>query len=574
MIQEQEKPQTYRLSLGETERRKYPKQRVQVRHYASSCILGYLVATTSTLAADAEHEAEQEPEARFEVNEYRVLGNTVLPDSDIEKAVYGHLGPSMTIKDVEAARSDLEAAYRDHGYGTVFVDVPEQDVDSGIVRLRVVEGKLYRPRVVGTRFFSKRQILEKLPEVQPGKVPHLPTLQAQLTEVNSITGDRVVTPILKAGPEPGTVDLALRVDDHLPFHGSVELNNQYTVDTSTLRALGALSYDNLFRRFDSISLQYQTSPQNTREVDVWVGSYTAKFDDLRWALYYIHSNSHIATLTTQATTSETTSSSQILIVGRGDVYGSRVILPLENSASTTQNVTFGAEYKDFIQNVNANSQVGTEAPTTAVIQTPIRYVNLSIDYGAFWRGTSVQASFDTAANFGVRGLASDETQFENKRFHGKPNYFYMRSSGSLGARLPGDLTALWKISGQYAVEPVVSNEEYSITGADAVRGYLEAEELGDMGFKTTFQFGSPRWSMVNKHFFVDAFVFYDYGKMGVIDALPSEPSGESLRSWGAGLNLSFADHVTGVLTWAYPLVAGTATRAGDSRVLFSIRGSW
>ena len=41
--------------------------------------------------------------------------------------------------------------------------------------------------------------------------------------------------------EPGVLpgiagQLALKVDDHVPFHGSVELNNQYTIDTTHLRA--------------------------------------------------------------------------------------------------------------------------------------------------------------------------------------------------------------------------------------------------------------------------------------------------------------------------------------------------
>ena len=77
-------------------------------------------------------------DAQFNVWEFRVLGNTVLPNIDIERVVYPFLGEAKSLNDVEAARKMLETVYHDRGYGTVFVDIPEQDVGAGIVRLKVV----------------------------------------------------------------------------------------------------------------------------------------------------------------------------------------------------------------------------------------------------------------------------------------------------------------------------------------------------------------------------------------------------------------------------------------------------
>jgi hypothetical protein len=53
---------------------------------------------------------ETEPgkaEQRFDVQEYRVIGNTVLTGRDIEGLLYPLLGLNKTIKDVEAARTAL-----------------------------------------------------------------------------------------------------------------------------------------------------------------------------------------------------------------------------------------------------------------------------------------------------------------------------------------------------------------------------------------------------------------------------------------------------------------------------------
>src|ERR1700742_3823470 len=94
--------------------------------YAAALMCSLAIAPAIDAAqqstTDGTRAATEEPQQeRFEVAEIRVLGNTVLDDLSIERAVYPHLGALRTIKDIEAARVALETAYRDHGFGTVFV---------------------------------------------------------------------------------------------------------------------------------------------------------------------------------------------------------------------------------------------------------------------------------------------------------------------------------------------------------------------------------------------------------------------------------------------------------------------
>ena len=77
---------------------------------------------------------------RFDIWEFQVEGNSLLERMQVERTVYSHLGPKKTIEDVEAARAGLEALYRSKGYATVLVNIPEQDVEEGIVFLDVIEG--------------------------------------------------------------------------------------------------------------------------------------------------------------------------------------------------------------------------------------------------------------------------------------------------------------------------------------------------------------------------------------------------------------------------------------------------
>jgi hemolysin activation/secretion protein len=127
--------------------------------------------------------------------------------------------------------------------------------------------------------------------------------------------------------------------------------------------------------------------------------------------------------------------------------------------------------------------------------------------------------------------------------------------------------------GQFATEPLVTNEEYSITGADGVRGYLEAEVLATKGEKGSVQLQSPiarlhTWALG------DVFVFYDAGRANVIDSLAGQQASFALSSYGAGFHLLPAYWLNGSLTWAYPLRNGPDTHRGDSRILFVVRGGF
>jgi len=491
----------------------------------------------------------------FDVHEYRVLGNTVLPNREIEAVLYPLLGDHKTLADVEIARTALEKTYHDRGFGTVFVDIPEQDVSEKIVRLKVTEGRLNEVRIAGARYFSERKILAAVPSATPGTVPNLPELQQQISAVSVQSADRSVVPILKAGPIPGTVDLSLKVDDHLPLHGSIEFDNQNTPDTKPLRSTVSLSYNDLFQDIDSLSVQYQVSPQDTSQVSVFAANYAwgAAASGLHPSVYFIDSNSNVPTVSTLG------------VLGKGQIIGTRFGYWLGAVPSAAQSLTLGVDYKHFDQTI---AIAGSPA-----IATPISYTNLSLAYAGTWPSNWLTGSLATAANFGPRGIPNNPTAFANKRFEGEPNYFYLKLDGSLVAHLPKGFQLILRADGQFAVEPLITNEDFALTGADGVRGYLEAEVLADKGLKGSVQLQSPV-AQVRTFALGDTFVFYDAGRANVIDSLPNEPASTVLSSWGAGVHLLPSYWINGVLTWADPLRNGPNTHRGDSRLLFVVRGGF
>ena len=109
-------------------------------------------------ASSAEPHPTPAPAAQFYIREYRVMGSHVLNPEEVQEAVYPFLGPGRTPDDVEQARAALEKAYRDKGFQTVNVQIPEQRAARGIVLLQVVENKVGRLRVKGSRYYSLEEI--------------------------------------------------------------------------------------------------------------------------------------------------------------------------------------------------------------------------------------------------------------------------------------------------------------------------------------------------------------------------------------------------------------------------------
>jgi hemolysin activation/secretion protein len=513
------------------------------------------IANTATCFSQTGAAPPAAAAAHFDVAEIRILGNSTLPSIDIERVIYPFVGPGKTIDDLNAARQALENAYHAKGYGTVFVDLPEQEVAEGLVRLKVTEGRLERVSFSGTRYFSNRRILAKLPDAAQGGVPNLPRLQQEIGAVNAASAELSVVPILKAGSQPGTVDLALNVKDRLPLHASVQLNNQQTEGTEPLRGLVSVSYDNLFNRLDQVGIQYQTSPQATSQVGVLAANVAIHLYDGGPALaaYYIDSKTNVV------------SAGTLGVLGKGSIYGLRLPEVFANTADFASTLTYGLDYKHFLQAITIDPQTG--------LNTPNSYLELSMDYSAAWRSPNWQTTVDSGAYFGSRQLVDDEDHFASARYQGRANFFYVRGSAATTYLLPWGLHATARVSGQGAVEPLVSNEYFSIAGADGVRGYLESEEFGDNAIKGTLQLASPQWHPFWHDLTGDLFTFFDGGRVNFLDPLPGQPTHAELRSAGVGFDILFSRNFTGSLTWAYPLVAGPMTAAGSARLLFLVSGS-
>jgi len=487
----------------------------------------------------------------FDVMEYRVEGNSKLPKGKIEEAVYPYLGERKSISDVEKARAALEKTYHDVGYLTVLVDIPEQDVANGTVTLNVTEGKVGKLHVTGSKYYSLGRIKTLAPSVTEGEVPYFPNVQKDMATLNR-TADKRVTPVMRAGKEFGTVDVDLKVDDNLPLHASLELNNQYSLDTSHLRLIGSLRYDNLWQREHSLSLQFQTAPENTSEVKVFSANYLWRFDDsdTMLAFYGVTSKSSVneATVTAGGTN----------IQGNGTILGARVILPLPALDNYSHSLSLGVDYKHF----------GETVVSGGTIQLPVTYTPFSATYNGTEQDAGGQTQFIGSLNFNFRDVVSNETEFSNKRYGATTNFFIVKPEVQRTQQLPWDFQGFIRLDGQFTGEPLISNEQYLAGGENSVRGYLEAEVSGDRALHTTLELRSPPLLRgLSKVQDFRVLVFYDAAKLSWVDNTASPPF---IAGAGLGVRLKAYKNFNTDLDFAVALHNGETTQRGDFRSNFRV----
>ncbi len=521
--------------------------------------------------------AAETPVPVIDIGEIRVEGVSALPALEVEKIIYPHLGPSRTADDVELARAALEKAYQDKGYKTVSVIIPAQQVQGGVVVLRVVEGKVGRLRVRGAKYNEPDAIKAGAPSLAEGKVPDFDAVQKDLVALQS--ADRQVTPVMKPGVEPGTVDVDLEVKDEFPLQGSLELNNRYNRNTNPLRLNGAIHYDNLWQAGHSIGFSFQsevnprtgTSTPLNRDSRHQAGTGKIIPDDTQvYSAHYIVPKVGADWLSLMVSGTKQSSlnvGSGINVLGDGVIAGMRLIASPAPKGTYFQSISAGFDYKRFDNDLTIN-QVAVDTP-------PITYFPFTTDYN----GTKLWADGSTTQGvFGVtwhlRGLGDDETQFEANRAGASGGFIHFRTDFSHTQKLPEDFELFGRVQSQISPQPLVPNEQFGVGGLNTVRGYLESEALGDLGVAGSAELRTPSFTLGGTLDEWRLYTFADWAGALVNEAAAGQRSRYELASVGAGTRMKFAEHFSGSIDVGVPLIKGPYTDKQEARVTFTLKAEF
>lgn len=492
----------------------------------------------------------QSGEAVFEIRDYSVSGASLVTQDELMAAARVHIGTAKSFADIEKARAAVQAIYIDKGYGAVQVVVPEQEVSSGLVQLRVIEARISSVEVSGNEHFDSDNVRATLPQLTEGTSPNTRSLSRSLALANENPARQSVVR-LGAGPKAGEIVARVAVKDEKPWRVNMAVDNSGNDQTGRSRASVTYRHANLFNRDHQFVAQYTTSPEHTGDVSITGLAYRIPFFELGDSMQVMYIRSNVSA----------GSVAGFDLNGRGTSMGLRYFRTLDAQGAYSHFLTFGAERRDYRSDLRA--------PGFGVLKTDLTVRPLSIGYTGKWKTQVNQAGFNLTV---VRNLSGGTDgsgrDFEANRSGAEPDYTIVRMGGWWRHVFDNEWSALLSVNGQATADVLVPVEYFGLGGTESVRGFYEREIGADSGGRAGFElFGpdlAPRLGMAKSSLRLSWFV--DAGGLRRKRALPGELRSVSLASTGFGVHYNYTRTGSVRLDWARVLKGDNLRRDGSHRV--------
>lgn len=518
--------------------------------YSLTRLLAGSVLAAAVASAWGQQSAPDDGVIRFEIARFEVKGNTLLPPAQVDALLAPFSGKQRDFGDVQRALEALEAAYREQGYNVVTVELPEQELNGGVVQLRVVENKIGRVSVKNNRYFDEANIRRSLPALQEGQSPNLKAVSANLKQGNE-NPSRQVTMKLQSGEKDNEVDAVLDVKDESPWKLMANADNTGTEATGKTHVGVILQNANLFGRDHLASLQYTTSAEEPGRVKVYGAGYHiplyASGDSLDF--YASYSNVDSGTITAGAF--------NLAVSGKGAVYGARYNQALAKRGELESKLSYGVDVKAFKNSVVLES---TELGNNVTVHpVSISYqASLPIKLGEVGGQVTLLRNVSGGSNGG-------QDAFTLVRTNAKADYTILRFGAGITRALSNEWQLRAIVNGQYTSDALIPGEQFGAGGATSVRGFAEREIANDSGVGVNLEAYTPNLC-ARAGFNCRLLGFYDSAYVRRNKALPGELTSATIASAGLGARFVLSTYMNLQLDYGHVTKAGATTRADANRL--------
>lgn len=520
-------------------------------------LLGLCLGASAQLAVAEETQS-------FEIKGYSIENASLIATEELLKATEPYAGKERGMADIQAAMAALEKVYARRGYGAVKTVLPEQDLEEGMVRLRVIEATIGEVEVIGNIHFPTDNIRRSVPGLVEGAHPNLEAVDSSLRVAND-SAAKQTNLILRQGTVDGQINASLRVSDEEPLRFAVSADNTGVPGGDGKYATGRYrtgfiaQHANLFNRDHAASIQYLTSPDHLDQVKVLGIGYRIPLYSLGDVLEFAYGYSNVDSgkLTTVA--------GPIGISGSGQVYSAKYEQMLPRWGDWLGKLTYGLDYRVYTNKVQADGSSESLIPDATVHP-------FSLTYGGqiAREGRVVSGAITYAHNIpgGNDGRTEDFTK-PGGRAGATANYQLWRLTASVMQSLPADWMLKLAINGQYTNDALISGEQFGVGGQDSVRGFYERQLANDSGLRGSVEVYTPEL-LGRSELKLRALAFYDAAGLWRNKAQPGELANTTVASAGIGLRGGYGKTLSYRVDWAMVTDGGASKAPGDNRVHASL----
>lgn len=432
------------------------------------------------------------------VSQIAVDGAAVISQQRISKITRPYENTCIDAHRIEEIMGKLTALYLSKGYAAARFYLPEQDLKTGVLKLRVEEGKLSQlqltERAKGTLSLKTAIISAK------GEVLNLRDLEQALDQINRLQSNNAAMNIYP-GERQGE---SIVIFDNQPskrWNGYFSYDNKGQDATGRNQAALGLGLDNPFGLNDLLNISYNRSlPFKPNREDSFSGS-----------LFYTVPLGY-QTLSLSASRSEydstlRTAFNQLHSSGETNTYTGRLDSLLYRGLNSQLRANIGLTHKDtaaFLEDI----KLEVSSRKLSVLDAGLSYsdmllagvVNVNAGYT---RGLKAFNALEDAS-----GLPAEmpKAQFEKLTY----GLSYFKPFQAWGQ----NFSFSSNFSGQYALDALYGSEQYSIGSLYSVRGFNQSTLSGDNGysFKNDLNLNKV-YSMSGSPLIARHYLGFDYGKV-------------------------------------------------------------
>jgi hemolysin activation/secretion protein len=480
--------------------------------------------------------SQPSPSISIKVNKIKVVGSTVFGAQDLAPITQPLEGRNVTLEELRNAADAISQLYIKKGYITSRAVLVNQTITNGVVEIRVIEGRLEKIEVEGTRRLNQTYVSSRIQRAVTTPL-NSTKLEEQLRLLQLDPLFKKVEGSLSAGSTIDQSILTVRVAEAPTFAPGVSFDNYSPSSVGAERFGVSLDIRNPTGYGDILSASYNRT--FTGGVNLYNVSYRVPLNSLDGTLQFRFSGD---------TTRVTDSAFEVLgIKGDSQIYEISFRQPIFKTfrREFALSLGFSVENKsEFFFGIPISATTGTENGESRTRVLRFGQDFISRDTKGAW---VVQSQF----NFGLGVL--DATLNDDPTPDGR--FFSWQGQVQRIQNLGKDNLLI--IGGEIQLTPdsLFPSQQFFIGGGQLVRGYRQNARFGDNGFRFSTEARLPLFRSKSGTPIFQIAPFFD---AGVVWNHPGNPNTLTDQTFLAGIGLGLLfEPIRGLnlrLDYGYPLI--------------------
>lgn len=481
---------------------------------------------------------------------------------DTERRFQAFLGRPISRKLISEIEAEILEIHRSQGHPLINISAPPQDINDGVLRIRVMEFKLGSVNIPTGSPLEGKYITDRV-HLKPGDVVDTNVLSEDLEWLNRYAF-RQITVAFSPSQRPGSADVKLQAESARPWRVSAGYANSGTPQTGLDRYFIAAQARVPGLR-DAVA-----SYQSTVSGDVLL-DHGQIFHPAPDPLYRSNGLSLIVPTLPRQSLELTLNDIQTNQPFEAFIANSSILEASVGYHSAASGLGLGMP-GEFSLGLEARQSV-SKIKFDGVVVNDARFDVYQLFLGYAWRGNSRLGAAQVATNVHISpgGVNAHNTDrafagYSTNRFT-SAEYSYATAgitllSPSFSTMGIDDLQLYSNLTAQYANKSMPATEQMGLGGASAVRGYTLDDGAFDSGAVLRTELRRRSTSLLRSDDALTSSVFLDVG-YGKANYTREEQTAAAI---GAGVNYRLAQRLTLSLDVAAPLSDLGGTRSGRARV--------